>query len=340
MLTTEVIKRTAREMGADLVGIGSMDRFEGAPPEYDPRYIFPEAKSVIGLGFRIHRGLLRGIEEGTHFGIYPSLGYANVNDVHAPVVMRELGNFIEDHGYEAVLYANIVMRYSGPGWGAPVRPGQPGPDIHLHFRIAGVICGMGEIGWSKIFLTPQFGPRQRLNFIFTDAELEPDPIREPSLCDRCMACAKHCPAQAIPRKDAETVTIAGKEFSWCKLHEGRCGLGFQVANPETNPFLHGGLGPAEPNRTLISEALQQPVTPENDAHCDALGRQMQEDFPYSRTNMKYLNHPATICGSRCMRECMIHLEQQGKLENTFHTPFRIRKPWRLTSDGQIPNGDE
>jgi len=46
-----------------------MDRFDGAPPEYDPRYIFPEAKSVIGLGFRIHHGLLRGIEEGTQLGL-------------------------------------------------------------------------------------------------------------------------------------------------------------------------------------------------------------------------------------------------------------------------------
>ncbi len=31
----------------------------------------------------------------------------------------------------------------------------------------------------------------------------------------------------------------------------------------------------------------------------------------------------------CMRACMVHLEEQGKLKATFHAPFRRRKPWRL-----------
>ena len=41
MLTSESVKEHARAMGADIVGIGSMDRYEGAPPECDPRYIMP-----------------------------------------------------------------------------------------------------------------------------------------------------------------------------------------------------------------------------------------------------------------------------------------------------------
>ena len=92
-LTSKQVKNAALRLGADLVGIGLMSRFEGAPRNSDPRFMFPEAKSVIGLGFRIHRGLLRPMEEGTHWGTYPSLGYANINDVHMPVVMRELGSF-------------------------------------------------------------------------------------------------------------------------------------------------------------------------------------------------------------------------------------------------------
>ena len=66
MLTSEEIKKAAREFGADLVGIGSVDRFEGTPPERDPRFIAPRARSIIGLGFRVLRGSLRGVEEGTH----------------------------------------------------------------------------------------------------------------------------------------------------------------------------------------------------------------------------------------------------------------------------------
>ena len=153
MLTSEAVKKFALECGADIVGIGSMDRFEGAPKECDPRYIFPDAKAIIGLGFRIHRGLLRGIEEGTYFAGYPAMGYANINDVFAPMVLRLVGNFIEDHGYEAVLYQNTSVRL-GCNVGKPVAEGMPKPDVFLHFPIAAFICGMGEIGYSKLFLTP------------------------------------------------------------------------------------------------------------------------------------------------------------------------------------------
>lgn len=177
MLSARTVKELALEKGADLVGIGSMDRFDGAPPGSDPRYIFPEAKSIIGLGFRIHRGIFRGIEEGTLFSAYPSMGYASINDVYAPMVLREVANFLEDHGYEAIPYQNTMVRL-GCGLGRAVSPEKPPPDVFLHFRIAGVICGMGEIGYSKLLLSPRFGPRQRLAFVITDAPLEPDPLLE------------------------------------------------------------------------------------------------------------------------------------------------------------------
>ncbi len=53
-------------MGADLVGIGSPDGWEGAPIQMDPRFIMPEAKSIITMGFRMMRGALRSIEEDRH----------------------------------------------------------------------------------------------------------------------------------------------------------------------------------------------------------------------------------------------------------------------------------
>lgn len=44
MLTSKKVKILAKECGADIVGIASMGRFEGAPKQMDPRYIFPDAK--------------------------------------------------------------------------------------------------------------------------------------------------------------------------------------------------------------------------------------------------------------------------------------------------------
>jgi len=330
MLSAEAVKQAALASGADIVGIGSMDRFEGAPLQNDPRYIYPEAKSVIGLGFRIHRGLLRGIEEGTFFAGYPSMGYANINDVYAPIALREVGDVLEDAGHEAVLYQNTAIRM-GCGVGEPVREGYPKPDVFLHFRIAAYVCGMGEIGWSKVFLTPRFGPRQRFAFIFTDAELEPDPMMQPgTICDRCMACVGECPANAISPDRSVSCTIAGQDIEWGELDEQRCAAVYQVGTPEYSPFMPEHV--AEYVDTLTSEPRGQNRS-EMLSYGGGAFSFAKNEVPYSSKAWESWHHPSAIGGARgCMRACMIHLEEQGKLGNTFEKPFRIRKPWKLDTE--------
>ena len=169
-LTSEMVKQAALAAGADLCGIGDMARFEGAPKEMDPRYIFPEATRVIGLVFRIPRGVQRGIEEGTQFYQYPSMAYGGINEIYAPAVLYSLGKLIEDHGYEAAVYRNtgargVVSDMDGsPGntlspeeqievmeqakdktahhrsvqFTRPVREGNVAPDLQFHFRLAAV----------------------------------------------------------------------------------------------------------------------------------------------------------------------------------------------------------
>jgi epoxyqueuosine reductase len=322
---TAAVKAAALESGADLVGIGSMDRFEGAPKEFDPRFIFPEAKSIIGLGFRVHRGLFRGIEEGTFFAAYPSLGYANINDLHAPLALRELGSFVEDQGYEAMLYSNTSVRL-GTNKGQPVAPGLPAPDVFLHFRIAAFICGMGEIGFSKVFLTPRFGPRQRFAFILTDAPLDPDPLYSgPPLCDRCMTCVRDCPTGAIVADKTVQVTIAGREVEWSDIDTQRCWVGWQAATPEYNPFLTEELAAAMHEVMNSSKSEEEQRKEWGD-----LGDRLQKELRYIRNTMDSFHHPAAICGGRgCMRGCMAHLESQHKLGNAFQNPFRKRPAWRL-----------
>ena len=110
MLTSQMVKKAALAAGADACGISDMNRFETAPKELDPRELFPEAKSVIGMLFRIPRGLQRGIEEGTQFYQYPSMAYGGINEISAPAVLYKVGKLIEDHGYEAFAYRNTGAR--------------------------------------------------------------------------------------------------------------------------------------------------------------------------------------------------------------------------------------
>ena len=103
MLTSKKVKEVAKKSGADIVGIASMDRFEGLPKEMDPRQIFPEAKSMIVLGFRILRGCLRGIEEGTWFTAFSFMGYGGIRWVFQPICLWKFTKIIENEGYENAL---------------------------------------------------------------------------------------------------------------------------------------------------------------------------------------------------------------------------------------------
>lgn len=318
MLTSQMVKDYALSCGADLVGIASMDRWEGAPLQADPRQIAPDAKSMIVMGFRIPRGTLRGIEEGTFYVSYCSMGYAAINHVLQPMVCWQVTAMLEDAGYEAVPIPNNFpwtnMDSSGQNpehtndprlnFSRPVAPGKPAPDVFVHLRIAAVLAGMGEIGYSKMFLSPKFGPRQRLAAILTDAPLEPDPLYEGQLCDRCMLCARDCTGNAISTEKTVRITLAGKEVEWGEIDYKLCSRYFCGASEEYNPF-------------MITEADREGFRQE-------VGRAQQ-----------YKVHPTydygrALEGARgCIRACMVHLEEQGKLSNTFDQPFRRRPQWKL-----------
>lgn len=336
MLTSEQVKQFAKQCGADLVGIGSMDRFEGAPAEMDPRYIYPEARAIIGLAFRVPRGYYRGIEEGTHFYQYPALGYSGINEVYAPMVLRDLACFLEDHGHEGVAFRNTGARMAcsdvtgsfeeSPEFGRrspfsePVAPGRPAPDVMFHFRIAAFICGLGVLGYSKIFLTPEFGPRQRFAFVLTDAPLEADPLFEGEICDRCKSCAKGCPVHAISEMETVKLTVAGRELEWGRLAEWQCFHGYMGSVKETNPFLPRDAFRELPDGDKIM-AGEKVLTPGEVLQVQAILRRY---YPNS------CGYNSAHCGGRgCIRECMVHLESAGKLTKSFEHPFRMRKPWRL-----------
>lgn len=301
MLTSKKVKECAKRAGADIVGVASMDRFEDAPKQMDPRFIFPDAKSAIVMGFRHFRGLFRGIEEGTFFTAYSSMGYAGINYVYQPLVLWKVGRMIEDEGYEALPIPNNFQgtNMSGnPRFSQPVSEGKPAPNVFIHLRIAAFCAGLGEIGYSKLLLSPEFGPRQRLAALLTDALLEPDPLFSEELCDKCMACVNACSVKAMPKDKVVKVTVAGRELEWADIDMKKCSAGFSSASKQTNPFM---------------------VTPEDETKVQR----------YKKLPPMYFYARALEGAAGCIRACMIHLEQQGKLKNVFKKRFRKKKPWRM-----------
>ncbi len=327
MISTSELKKFAKACGADVMRVGSMDGWEGAPKQMDARYIFPDATRIIGLAFRIPRGYLRGIEEGTYFSAYEFMGYSGMNYRFMPHVLRQIVCYIEDHGHEAVPVPNCdafayttYAEYADPRakpnrfHSRPVSPDKPCPDVAISFKAAAVISNLGEIGWSKMILTPEFGPRQRVSYILTDAPLDlDDPIPPGTLCDRCMCCARDCTGCAIPKDKCVKVKIAGMEIEHCDLDLARCSNAYSGGNRKFNPFW-------DPEDTLAEK--------------DFMDEYLSPKF-YNRDRgpIRHLQHvrnnPAIEGGRGCIRACMIHLESQGKLKNAFLKPFRRKKEWTL-----------
>jgi len=204
MPTTEEVRAFALSHGCDLVGIASMDAFREEPPERHPASIFPDARSVVVLGRAIQRGAFRGLEEGTYWH-----GPSPILDTR---LSYEVGRFLEDRGCEAVpIYPLPPQRWPE---GVPVAEDRPAPNVTPNVHLAAIAAGLGEFGYCGVFLTPEFGPRQALGMLLTDADLEPDGPRTQTVCDglECLACAKACPLGAISTERATEVEMGGRKM--------------------------------------------------------------------------------------------------------------------------------
>jgi hypothetical protein len=347
-LTKETLREFALARGLDLFGVANIERFAGAPERMHPAALFPEARSVIVVGKRILRGAWRGIEEGTYWPAYTHFGYHGLlNTLFLPLPLYETACFLEDHGHEAVPYYPGVPESQPPA--APVRPGGVAPEVQLAIRIAAVAAGVGEMGWSKVFLTRRFGPRQRLACLLTDLELKPDPLVEPnSICNLCMKCVEGCPGAIPHRREGKTVEvkIEDKTYRWADVDMGKCTLIYHGGDPRVSPFLPQALPGYrfEVDRQHLSEEAAYKL-------CWPLSLgtwRVTEEFPegYLVPGHAYLSKWGIggsygIEGSRgCMRSCCNHLEKTGRVEQTFQGGEFIRRPrWLLDAEGKPEEGE-
>lgn len=215
----KMIKDYAKANEIDLIGFASKDRFEGVPAANDPFKIFPEGKTVIMVGKRICRGSLRGIEEGSNFGDYGMFGSSWLEDEFLAIACYDITRVLENEGWEACPVFPNPTEIAPQG--VAVAEGKPAPDVHPDFTYAAVAAGLGEISYSDILFTKQYGSRQSFHMVITDAEIEADPLLEKSICDLCGKCAKVCPLGAIS-DECETVEICGKQMKRAKINYALC----------------------------------------------------------------------------------------------------------------------
>ena len=301
MLTAAKIKEKARSLGADLVGIGDIALYEGSDPQRDPRLILPAAKCVIGMGFRVPRGLYELMHSKTQYYNYMTLGVKYQDEERAEIALLKMAAMIEDEGYDACVQRNVSnLRVKGDKsqnpevfdtyelqFAEPVEPGKPAPDIIMDFAKSAEICGLGKAGLSGAVLTPKFGPYVRFVFIVTDAPLDVDPPFTADLCDGCGACVTACPGHAISEEGTD---------SW------QCSVYYRGAH-RSNPFMNDAFLVEEPDREAILNGEKR---------FDA--ESARAIYPKLKFLPNFSGYVPCLCGKACDYACYKHLKEVGKLD--------------------------
>ncbi len=227
---TERLKDYLKSRGADLVGVGPVDRLQGAPEIMEPKRYLPDARALVSIALHINEAscdlIARSAREHRIPESYHSYQLFTLTIVNP--LLDELAydgaKFLEKAGYRAYPFPANIPHVLKP---TPEYPGGPGDISHKH---AAVACGLGEMGWHGLLITPQFGARQKLTTLATNAPLRPDPMHQGQLCDphRCgWQCARACPTRAIPRSrdGGVTIRIGDKAVEYARIVGWKCRWG-------------------------------------------------------------------------------------------------------------------
>jgi epoxyqueuosine reductase len=206
---TKIVKKTALDKGTDMVGIASLDRFEGAPKGHHPLDVLPGCQSVISLGRRFVMGMIETLDPSRQRLSYKHHMYAHLNTYNSQTAF-EIALLLENRGYGA-----FVIQPTTP-YDAQTRVGV------LSHRHAAVLAGLGVLGRNNLVLTPQFGPRNRFISILTTARLIADPMVKIDLCRKCDRCRKMCPAQAWDSRSGKFYKSECAHYQWWDRKTQEC----------------------------------------------------------------------------------------------------------------------
>ncbi len=201
------IKELAYQLGANVCGIGNIERFKDAPTGFSPLDLFDRCKSVIALGIALPKGL---------YEVPPRLLYGHFNR-NMPAILDNIA---------MNLAKELEKRYNCIA--VPVPSDTPNEywDAEnltakglISMRHTAVLCGLGSIGKSSLLINPEYGNRLTLGAVLTDLVLEPDDL-QPDLCiEGCNRCVDSCPVHAIADKQVNQ--------KFCRLNTyGKTARGF------------------------------------------------------------------------------------------------------------------
>lgn len=195
----ERVKTHAKELGADLVGVASIDQLEDNPPNPEepqvPSRIWDEPHSCVVFGMRMPMGEFHSDDQ-------ESQGTVNSIITHRlEMLAYRMCRWIEDEFEERALM--IAGEDNHPAY----KGGAYAPMSHRHMAAE---AGLGTFGLEANLLTPEYGPRMYFSALFTTVDLEPDGPMEEQLCigETCGRCLMACPSDAVQQFTLDKIRCA------------------------------------------------------------------------------------------------------------------------------------
>jgi len=293
MITSDFIKKKAKELGATVCGIGRI--YEEPDEQRNPLMILPEAKCIIGFGFAVPKGLYKMMENGNQYYSYTTMGVKYIDEEMAEIFLLKMGGIIENEGYDACLQKSVPnLRVKGDRETNPevadtyelvfaeaVEEGKPAPDVIIDFGKAAKACGLGETGLSGKIINREYGPFMRYCFIITDAPLECDEALSECVCDRCGACMDACPGNAISKSGLDT---------W------QCAVYYKGAH-KSNPFMTDDFLKDNPEREKILNGEKRFDT--------VSARKLFKEMNFLPNT--HWGYSPCLCGRKCDIACYEHI---------------------------------
>jgi reductive dehalogenase len=189
---TKEIKRTARYLGADLVGITTVkDDFT-----YSESFSYEESRLGVGPAVTTpvnlkHKWLIVLAQEMDYAAVKAALAGSRGNGWGA---QGEVGK-----SYNAVAQIACALAAYIRQLGYSARAHHLRNDLLMHVPAA-VDAGLGEQGRHNYLITAKYGPRVRTSLVSTELELiedKPVDIGVQDFCDYCRLCEENCPPKAL-----------------------------------------------------------------------------------------------------------------------------------------------
>jgi epoxyqueuosine reductase QueG len=187
IMDTDTILKTARDLGADFVGIADLT------PARD--YLLREYNAFvaqfprgIALGIGLMHSIVDRLPDAPHDPVITKLYWHSAYEIvnaRLDRMANRLAGILQSAGYQgAPIPATVKVDND------ELR----GPFTH---KLTAHLAGLGWIGKNCMLITPQAGPRVRWATVLTDMPLTPTGHAMSERCGACDTCVRICPVSAF-----------------------------------------------------------------------------------------------------------------------------------------------